>query len=191
MNGLQRWSARLLVAGVVTLTVSLLFHALPVDAGGACRGQPVTESKGLTVHFEGVCLSPTILRVRAGDTVTWINDRDKASHTVTGANASWGDFTEVAPGQSVSHLFTTAGVYPYYCFIHPGMIGAIIVGDAGSNAKVGLASSGNDQQAGGASAVPAGDDNTVRTIGLAGGIAVAAVVCGAGGFALGRRQARR
>ena len=106
-------------------------------AGGACRGVPVTEAINTTVHMEGNCFAPTVLHVQVGDTVTWSN-LDPVAHTVSGANVAWGNYIEVQQGQSVSHQFTEAGAYPYYCFLHPGMIGAIVVGDgtaAGTTAR--------------------------------------------------------
>jgi hypothetical protein len=33
-------------------------------------------------------------------------------------------------GGSVSYSFDEAGVYPYVCTWHPGMVGAVVVGDA-------------------------------------------------------------
>jgi hypothetical protein len=32
-------------------------------------------------------------------------------------------------GETVSYRFDQDGVYPYSCLIHPGMVGAIVVGD--------------------------------------------------------------
>lgn len=94
---------------------------------------PVTEERGTTaVMDERSCFSPTILYVGVGEQVTWTN-KSTPPHTVTGANASWGDYTEIKAGDSVEHRFDTAGVYPYYCFVHPGMIGAVVVGDGASS----------------------------------------------------------
>jgi hypothetical protein len=33
-------------------------------------------------------------------------------------------------GQRITYRFSTSGVYPYFCFFHPGMVGAVVVGDA-------------------------------------------------------------
>jgi hypothetical protein len=32
-------------------------------------------------------------------------------------------------GESIQQTFSNSGVYPYFCFVHPGMIGVIVVGD--------------------------------------------------------------
>src|SRR3712207_8386814 len=34
---------------------------------------------------------------------------------------------------SASFTFTEAGVIPYACMLHPGMIGAVVVGDTGAS----------------------------------------------------------
>jgi len=36
---------------------------------------------------------------------------------------------ELQPGASISYTFDEAGVHPYACALHPGMSGAIVVGD--------------------------------------------------------------
>jgi plastocyanin len=102
-------------------------------AGGGCRGTPVSDEPGTSVAMSESCFGPTILRAEVGDLVTWTN-KSTQPHTVTGANASWGDYTELKAGDSVERRFDTAGVYPYYCFVHNGMIGAIVVGDGTSGA---------------------------------------------------------
>lgn len=134
--------------------------------GGGCRDQPVTEERGTTVLMELACFKPTIAHISAGETVTFIN-QDEMLHTVTGVNSSWGDYTETELGQgdSVEHRFSDRGVYPYYCLLHPGMIGVVVVDGAGGEPVLGLA-------------IAAG-----TTIG-AGALAVT------GGFLIGRRPPR-
>jgi plastocyanin len=70
------------------------------------------------------------------DTVTWTND-DSQPHTVTsGQNGQPdGKFDSspnfnplLAPGQTFSHTFTEgAGQYPYYCALHPNIVGTVSV----------------------------------------------------------------
>ena len=33
-------------------------------------------------------------------------------------------------GREATYAFAEAGVYPYVCTVHPGMVGTIVVGDA-------------------------------------------------------------
>ena len=44
-----------------------------------------------------------------------------------------GTYDELMPGKSVTHKFASSGVYPYFCVIHPGMVGAVVVGDGTSS----------------------------------------------------------
>jgi hypothetical protein len=68
---------------------------------------------------------PAEATVRAGGTVSWINDDDRP-HDVT-ANA--GGFTSglMAPGGRFQHRFPTAGRYHYVCTLHSGMAGSVVV----------------------------------------------------------------
>ncbi len=119
------------IAAIASLTAVLLAVSLgstTAHAGGGCRGEPVTDERGTVVEMTGTCFAPTILRITPGETVTWTNV-GSLPHTVTGANASWGDYIELELGDSVSHRFESPGVYPYYCLLHPGMIGGVVVGD--------------------------------------------------------------
>jgi plastocyanin len=96
------------------------------SGGGGC-GRPVTDAGGVTISIRSFCFTPTILRIRPGQTVTWTN-RDGFPHTVIGANAVWGSFAALGHHEQVTYRFPRAGVYPYVCTFHPGMVGAVVVG---------------------------------------------------------------
>ena len=52
------------------------------------------------------------------------------THVVVGVGDSWGDpGISLVQGDTVRYRFDQDGVYPYSCLIHPGMVGAIVVGD--------------------------------------------------------------
>jgi plastocyanin len=119
-------------AAAVMFLGLLLSVAMPVSAnasgGGGC-GRPVTDDDGTRVAIRNFCFGPTILRVEAGETVTWVN-KDPVPHTVLGANGSWGSFGSVRRnGGDVTYRFVHPGVYPYVCTIHVGMMGAVVVGN--------------------------------------------------------------
>ena len=160
---------------------------VPAMAGGACRGVPVTDGPGVTVRIRGLCFTPTVLHARVGDTVTWVNDGPDV-HTVSGANISFGNYDEIAPGTQVTYRFTTSGAYPYYCFLHDGMVGTLVVGDGtGRGAASSSVAQPRSQPATPERvAVTSGGQTPVLFLILAVIIAAVAV----GGFALGRRQVR-
>lgn len=99
-----------------------------VEAGGGCRGFASSEATGVEVRLQGSCFVPTVLHVAPGSTVTWTNDSTEP-HNVAGATLEWGNYNELRNGETVQHRFAKAGTYPYYCFVHNGMIGAVVVGD--------------------------------------------------------------
>ena len=109
-------------------------------AGGGCHSDVLTDERGISVALQSSCFNPTVIRVQPGEQVTWTNN-DPTAHTVTGVAASWGDYDELNQGESVSYTFETSGVYPYFCLLHPSMVGAVVVGD-GSRSAVGAAGDG-------------------------------------------------
>jgi plastocyanin len=98
------------------------------SAGGGCHQAP-TASRGTTVDVTDLCFVSTVLYVKSGADVTWTN-RDSMTHVVVGVGDMWGDPNiSLLRGDTVSYRFDQDGVYPYSCLIHPGMVGAIVVGD--------------------------------------------------------------
>ncbi|HEY7295104.1 MAG TPA: HAD-IC family P-type ATPase, partial [Dehalococcoidia bacterium] len=74
---------------------------------------------------------PGRLQVKAGTTVTFVND-DEHAHTVvsgTRGNPPDGNFDSglLQPGHRFKVTFSVPGTYRYYCSLHPGMDGAIAV----------------------------------------------------------------
>jgi len=97
------------------------------SGGGGC-GAPTTEGTGDAVSISEFCFEPTVLYTEPGARVTFQN-LDPVRHNVLGAQGEWGSFEWLREGRSVSHGFVESGVYPYVCSWHPGMVGAVVVGD--------------------------------------------------------------
>src|ERR671910_772744 len=74
--------------------------------------------------------SPNPVQVSVGTTVTWTND-DAQPHAVnSGENATPSGLFDsgiMAPAATFEHTFTEAGEYPYYCLLHPNMVGTVSV----------------------------------------------------------------
>jgi plastocyanin len=83
--------------------------------------------------------SPNPVNIKVGDTVTWVND-DTQFHTVVSGNPSGGGDTGkvfdsglsgptalTTKGKTFSHKFTEKGEFPYFCQLHPTMVGKVIV----------------------------------------------------------------
>jgi plastocyanin len=94
--------------------------------GGGTSVSIVPGSSSLTTD----AYQPNPIQVGVGDTVTWTND-DAQPHTATsGQNATPdGTFDSgiMAPGATFDFTFTEAGEYPYFCLLHPNMVGTISV----------------------------------------------------------------
>jgi plastocyanin len=93
--------------------------------------EPTSTPAGAVAEVEMVNIQfvPQELTVAVGTTVTWKNE-DSFPHTVTSGirDSPTGLFDEtVNAGQTFSFTFDEAGTYNYYCRIHPGMDGVIIV----------------------------------------------------------------
>jgi plastocyanin len=63
--------------------------------------------------------------VKAGTTVTWINE-DDAPHTVASSNKLFKS-KALDTGDKFSFTFTTPGTYAYFCSVHPHMTGTVVV----------------------------------------------------------------
>jgi plastocyanin len=74
--------------------------------------------------------SPNPAQVSVGGTVTWTND-DSQPHTATsGENATPDQVFDsgiMAPAATFEHTFAEAGEYPYFCLLHPNMVGTVSV----------------------------------------------------------------
>jgi plastocyanin len=99
--------------------------------GSATSVSIVTGSSSLT----DTAFQPNPVQVSVGDTVTWTNDDTQPHTVVSGANGQpSGEFDSspnfnplIAPQQTFEHTFTQAGEYPYYCALHPNMVGTVSV----------------------------------------------------------------
>ena len=116
------------IAALAVLAGMILVPAPASASGGGGCGQPVTDEAGTAVDIRDYCFSPTILRVAPGDEVAFTN-RDRAPHSVLGANATWGDYDDLKRRRAATYLFAKPGVYPYVCTYHVGMVGVVVVGD--------------------------------------------------------------
>ncbi|MFJ7248843.1 cupredoxin family copper-binding protein [Kitasatospora sp. NPDC098652] len=95
---------------------------------GAVASSPAQSSTGaLQVIIKNFAFAPAALTVKAGQTVTVVN-QDSTAHTLTASDKSF-DTGTIQPGASAT--FTApqqSGDHPYICTIHPFMHGTLTVG---------------------------------------------------------------
>ena len=86
----------------------------------------VPGSAGLTTD----AFSPNPIQVSVGTTVTWTNN-DAQPHTVNSGvsptPSGLFDSPIMAPQATFEYTFTEAGEVPYFCILHPNMVGTVSV----------------------------------------------------------------
>jgi plastocyanin len=92
------------------------------------------EGPPSAVSIDNFTFAPQALTVKAGATVTWTN-KDDIPHGVAWTNNAFGKSKALDTDDSYSLTFTTPGTYQYFCYLHPHMVGTLVVQAAtGSNA---------------------------------------------------------
>ena len=109
-------------AGIATALALVLAGAAPLPAAPARVGE---------VHIGDFAFAPQRLTVKAGATVTWIND-DDIPHTVASSTKLYKS-KALDTNDRFSFTFTTPGTYEYFCSLHPHMTGTVVVEAATGN----------------------------------------------------------
>jgi nitrite reductase (NO-forming) len=125
--------------GGTTGTTEETGAAPPAEGGGAETGTGATGGEGGATGVSIVpgssslttdAFQPNPVQVSTGATVTWTND-DAQPHTATSGEAVTpdGNFDSgiMAPSATFDFTFTEAGEYPYFCLLHPNMVGTVSV----------------------------------------------------------------
>ena len=136
-------AAAFVIQGLLGITV--LYGILHPNATTTQTGVVKTVAAGIgviivpgaaTLGDKG--FSPNPINVKVGDTVTWINI-DSMEHTVTSGtgpsdrskgkqfDSGLSGPTVLTAGKTFSHQFTKAGELPYFCQIHPTLVGKVVV----------------------------------------------------------------
>lgn len=115
------------MAVLAALGVSVMFQVAPV---------PDALAGDASILIEPRAFSPHVTTIRVGDRVTWSN-HDNVEHFLTSAGPVARPVARTVedlefhrllePESDYSHVFTTQGSYDYYCAIHLGMSGTVVV----------------------------------------------------------------
>ena len=205
---------RLIFAALLPLAATLVAFAVAspaIEAGGGGHGcsTPPRDGAGQHVQIMGNCYSPAVLYVQPGESVTWVNQDDYGHNVVTLDGELLGDQEQffqggqsgLLKGDLLTYTFDALGAFPYYCSIHPSMLGVVVVGDPASlefGAGLTLQSSDSQSQANPGQETPpswakvtgpaerVGNDSGLRWgeaaigLGLFGGLLVGLVAVGGG-----------
>jgi len=189
---------RRLVALLAITGFALTLAPTAAAGGGGCYWESskmtevATADEAVTAPIAGCRYEPTTLYIEPGTTVTWIN-KDPLPHSVTGAFLTINGEGLLQQGDEASTTFDEAGVFPYYCVLHPGMAGAVVVGDPNEGMSGILGPSGvsgtydADAPVVGASELEPTEGSA--TVPIAAGVAAITLVgAGAAGLFLRRRR---
>jgi len=121
-----------LLATLALLLVGSIATTATAIAGGGCHrdvnGNVHNDATTSVVRMDFCSFEPTVARVPVGGEVTFLNTATN-EHVVVGRASTWGG-DSLRPGDQLAQRFDRAGVFPYTCPLHPGMVGAIVVGEA-------------------------------------------------------------
>ena len=103
-------------------------HAVNADASRNAivrRAAAAPVESGAKVSIVNFAFTPEEIKIKSGETVTWLND-DGAPHGLKFDDGAKG--TELfLPGATFSRRFDRPGSYDYSCSVHPYMTGRVIV----------------------------------------------------------------
>jgi plastocyanin len=104
------------IATALALAILAVAGVFPIASAQAAAAE---------VQIDQFTFAPQQVTVKAGTTVTWLND-DDVPHTVASSTKLFKSKT-LDTKDSFSFTFTTPGTYEYFCSLHPHMTGAVVV----------------------------------------------------------------
>jgi plastocyanin len=127
--------ASFVIAGTIVAIQVLSGNLKIADIGGQELSNPrqdlapIINGNGTVVRIVDDAGSssyiPNPVEVKVGETVTWVND-DSNLHTATSKDGVFNSDV-LFEGQSFTYTFDKEGEYPFFCDIHPGMVGTVVV----------------------------------------------------------------
>src|SRR5215471_15892344 len=113
-----------------TLFISRFAVALPlaliaISLLHPTRARSEGRSSTTEVRVDNFSFGPETLTVPANSTVTWVN-KDDVPHVIA-SNDGLFKSKALDTDDKYSFTFIKAGTYPYYCSVHPKMVGKIVV----------------------------------------------------------------
>ena len=83
------------------------------------------SAANVAVKIDNFVFGPQTITVPVGTTVTWTNS-DDIPHTAVSTDGVFKSKV-MDTDEKFSYTFTKAGMYPYYCSVHPKMTGQVVV----------------------------------------------------------------
>jgi plastocyanin len=120
--------------GNVTTNANAPGSPFPPKEANSTSYFPATNKVAIVVGaalLRDKAYQPNPVNIKSGGVVTW-NNEDTVVHTVTSGTGLkdphlGNQFDSGLLGSHFSHIFFKSGVFPYFCQIHPTMVGKVIV----------------------------------------------------------------
>jgi len=113
-----------LLVGALSVAAGLAIASVLMLHPTVARSEDAKAS-AVEVRVDNFTFAPETLTVPANSTVTWVN-KDDIPHVIA-SNDGLFKSKALDTDQKYSYTFSKAGTYPYYCSIHPKMVGKIVV----------------------------------------------------------------
>jgi len=111
------------IAGVVMPVLIAMLLLFAGSSSVKANDQP--SAANVAVKIDNFVFGPQTITVPVGTTVTWTNS-DDIPHTAVSTDGVFKSKV-MDTDEKFSYTFTKAGMYPYYCSVHPKMTGQVVV----------------------------------------------------------------
>jgi len=112
-------------AWITGLVAPVMIAMLLLAGSPSLTANDQPSAANAEVKIDNFSFGPQTLAVPVGTTVTWTN-RDDIPHTVVSTDGVFKSRVQDTD-EKFSYTFTKAGIYPYFCSVHPKMTGKIVV----------------------------------------------------------------
>src|ERR1700745_443600 len=111
------------IAGVVMSAMIAMLLLVAGSSHVTASDQP--SAANVAVKIDNFVFGPETITVPVGTTVTWTNS-DDIPHTVVSTEGLFKSKV-LDTDEKYSFTFSKAGIFPYFCSIHPKMTGKVVV----------------------------------------------------------------
>ena len=109
---------------ISAIRIATALAVVLLGAASAVAAQPAPAADA-EVEIDQFAFIPQRITVKAGTTVTWINE-DDTPHTVASSSKLFKS-KALDTQDKFSFTFTTPGTFAYFCSLHPHMTGVVVV----------------------------------------------------------------
>jgi plastocyanin len=109
---------------ISTIRIATAVGVICLGAAAALAVQPARAADA-EVAIDQFAFVPQRITVKAGTTVTWINE-DDTPHTIASSSKLFKS-KALDTDDKFAFAFTTPGTYAYFCSLHPHMTGVVVV----------------------------------------------------------------